>query len=175
MGQQHSWSGVSLSDDSHHTDCFRHRAELIIWGLSVLLQEIFLDYLCELQYNLLLFWQRVFSYQLDEFLQLGFLLQNLSYDLSGLHLVRFLFGVILLQNLFIITEWFQPVDWREVLSLCQFLVETPEHLHDRQCLRCYRIIEVTSWRTHCTYDGNWPLSVWGSEAGHQTGSFLKLC
>ena len=62
---------------SQHSDCFIERTESVVRRVTVLLQIIFFDELGHLQCDLVCLGQRSFAYQLYNFGQVFFLLQNL--------------------------------------------------------------------------------------------------
>lgn len=69
--------------------------------------------------------------------------------------------------------WNQPIDGGEMLSLGEFLIETPEHLDDTKCCWGDGIWEVTTRRRDGSYNGNGTLSVGVTEALDATGTFVE--
>mmetsp|Transcript_2118 Transcript_2118/g.5368 ORF Transcript_2118/g.5368 Transcript_2118/m.5368 type:complete len:228 (-) Transcript_2118:1258-1941(-) len=141
-------------DNLHHAHGLAQRAEEIIVREAVLLQEVFTDDLGDLQGALLVLGQGVLADKLHNFLQVILLLQNFLDTL----LQHAVLGVVLLevwlQDARVLRERDVPVDRREVLSLGQLLVQTPEHLHDAQCRRGHGVCEVATGRGDRSDNGN---------------------
>jgi hypothetical protein len=66
------------NDTLHHTNSLVQGTVVVVTRESVLLQEVFSDYLGYLQNGLLVFGQRVLSDQLNDFSQVFFFLKDFS-------------------------------------------------------------------------------------------------
>lgn len=69
----------------------------------------------------------------------------------------------------------QPVNGRKMFALCQFLVKSPEHLHDTQCGWGYRVREVSTGGRHSSHNTDWSLTVWVTKTLHSACTFIKGC
>merc|ERR1712099_57517 len=149
---------VEANDDLHHPNCLCQWAQHIVVGEAILLQEVFADDLGDLESALLILGERILTDELYDLLQIIFLLQ----DFLHLLLQHAVFSIVLfevrLQDADVLGEGDVPIDGREVLALCELLVQTPENLHDAQCGGSHWVCEISSWGRDSTDDCDGPLS-----------------
>lgn len=116
----------------HHPVSFPHGAELVVVRVSVLLQEVLLDQCGDVQSDLVRVAKRRLTDQLHDLVQI-FRSRKQLLDTAGKPGVfRVVFLVVLLERGGVFTVRLTGVDGREMLALSQFLVQTPEDLHDTQ-------------------------------------------
>jgi hypothetical protein len=96
-------------------------------GEGVLLEELILDDLGGSENRLLIFREGVFTDKLHDFSQLIFGLEDLQGSFTKNHELRVSLGVVLVQDSVIVGETDVPVHTREMLSLGELLVKTPEN------------------------------------------------
>ena len=72
------------------------------------------------------------AYKLHDFSQVLLLLQNLLGFCTERNKLREMFVVIFIQSSCVLAVADQPVYWREVFSLSQLLVQSPEHLEGKK-------------------------------------------
>lgn len=138
-----------------------------------MLKEILSDYLGHFHNTFLILRQRVLTNKLYNVIETFLLLQNVLNCIFQIIELRVNVVEISLKNIIVVSVWEWPVDWREVLSLSQLLIQSPEDLDYRHGGCCNRVSKVTSWRRNCTDNGNWSFSLWWSITGYLTCSLIK--
>merc|ERR1739848_261986 len=103
--------------------------------------------------------KRILADQLHNLLQIVFLLEDL------LHLR--------LQDADVLGEGDVPIHRWEVFPLREFLVETPEDLHDAQRGRRHWICEVATRRRHRADDRDRAFASWTSKALHTATALVE--
>ena len=144
----------------------------------------------------MIFGKRVLTDQLDDFVELSFFVENLLELSTQVREVRIEIIEVWIElskkkkrkiivkingNVsnycellpFIVRSRDIPVYWREMLTLSEFLIETPENLHNRKGSNGNGICEITTWRWNCTNDGNGTFSVGRAIAFHTSCSFVE--
>ena len=99
-----------------------------------------------LEHGLLIFGKRVFTDELHDFSQLIFGLKDLSHLLTQAHELRLSPGVMLIKGVVVVRERDVPVDGREMLTLSELLIQTPEDGHDGESGRGDGVGEITTRR-----------------------------
>jgi hypothetical protein len=61
-----------------------------------------------------------------------------------------------------------------MLSLGEFLIQSPENLYDIKGSRCNWIGEITTWWGYSTDNRDGTNSIWRTKAGNFTSSFVEL-
>jgi hypothetical protein len=164
---------VEVHDGSHHTDGLWKWAVLVIWGERVLLQEFLFDDLSNSEDDLLILRKGVLSDQLNDFGQIFFVLQDLLDGSLHLDEVWVVVGIEAFKGLIVLGIGDVPVERWEMLSLGEFLIQSPEDLHDIQSGSSNWIGEVTTWWGHGTDDSDRSLSVWRTKASNSSGSLVE--
>jgi len=139
-----------------------------------LLEELILDQFGNLESGLLVFAEGVLTNQLHDFDQVVLLLQDVLDGELVPHEVWVSSVVVFLKFSVVVGERDVPVHGREMLSLGEFLVQTPEDLYDIEGGSSDWIREITTWWRYGTNNRDGTDSVWGSEARDFTGSFIEL-
>ena len=80
-----------------------------------------------LEHGLLIFGKRVFTDELHDFSQFIFCLKDLSHLLTQAHELGLSSRVMLVEGIVVVRERDVPVDGREMLTLGQLLIQTPEN------------------------------------------------
>lgn len=122
----------------------------------------------------MVFGQGVFTDQLHNLIKFVFFLQNFFEGLSQVAELGVESIEIGVELFFVVAGGDVPVQGGEVLSLGQFFVQSPEHLHDCQSGAGNGVGEVSSWGGNGSHDGDGSLSIGGSQTSHLTGSFVEL-
>jgi len=164
---------MELTDHLHHTNSLGQGAHEIVFGETVLLQEIFTDDLGALERDLLILRQGVLTDELDNLHKIGLDLQDLRETLlqDGV-----LLGVLVeetLERLDVLGERDVPVDGGEMLTLGELLVETPEHLDNGKSGRGNGIGEITTGRRDGTDDSDGTDTVGGTKAFSTSGTLVE--
>ena len=113
-----------------------HRTGFVKWAVpvvlahAILLQEIVLQHTGDLQGDLIVFAQCTLPDELDNLCKIVLLLEDLLRACPEFDETRFRGVVMRTQHLEILGVGQVPVDRREMFPLSEFLVETPEDLHD---------------------------------------------
>lgn len=135
----------------------QHRARLvertvtIILAHPVLLQKVVLQHPRHLQRDLVVLAQRALPHQLHDLGKIVLLLQNLLRLRAQVDEAGFGGLVVWLENFGVLGVGDVPVDGGEMFPLGEFLVETPEDLHDTERGGRDRVGEVTAWRRNAIY------------------------
>jgi hypothetical protein len=136
---------VEAADYLHHTYRFRERAEEIVVGKSILLQEVLANNTRDLKRNFLIFGQRVLADQLHNLLQVILLLQDLLHRLLKCAILGVIGFEVRLQDTDVLREGDVPIHRWEMLTLRKLLVKAPEDLHNAKGRGCYGISEIAAW------------------------------
>ena len=124
------------------------------------MQELVLDDFGDLESGLLILTKRIFTDELHDFDEIVFLLED---GLDAL-LVSHEFGIscviIFRKNTVIVGIRNIPIYRWEMLSLGEFLIQSPKDLHNIQSSRGNWIGEITTWWGYSTDNGNGTSSVW---------------
>lgn len=140
-----------------------------------MLKEIFSDDLGDFQSQLLVFGERISSDQLHDFVKFTFFLENFLHLLSQVRVVRVEVLIEVGIELFIVVGGRDgPVDGREVLSLGELLLKSPEDLDDGKGGGRDWISEISSWWGYGSDDSDGTFSVWRSQTVDSTGSLVEL-
>merc|ERR1712078_664204 len=123
---------MEVGNHPHHTNGLDDWALEVAVSETILLEEIFADDLCNLKRDLLILRKGVLSNKLNDLLQVILLLEDLLELLLEEWVLRIELGEVWLQDSDVLGEGDVPVDRREVLPLCELLVQTPEDLHDAE-------------------------------------------
>lgn len=136
---------VEQVDGLHHAESLVHGAVIVFLGEGVLLQELFLDNKSSFHDSLLILREGVLTNKLHNFSQLVFLLQNLLDRFSEWHEFFVVLVVVLAEHSVVVGEGNVPVNRWEMLLLSEFLIQTPENLHDGKGSSSNWIGEITTW------------------------------
>eukprot|EP00754_Rhynchopus_humris_P024968 Rhum_TRINITY_DN14924_c11_g1::Rhum_TRINITY_DN14924_c11_g1_i2::g.129085::m.129085 len=184
---------VEADDAPHHPHRLVQRAEPVVRGVGVLLQEVRLDHLTDVDGDLVLLTQRVLADQLHDLGQVLVLLEERrDGDLHGgevghgegilrrtlgLEHLPVLLGTVLLvvrlKRLRVLRVGDGPVQGREMLTLRKLLVESPEDLHNAERGRRHRVGEVTTRRRHGSHHGDGSLPRRLAEALHAARTLVE--
>jgi hypothetical protein len=154
---------VVADHELHHPLRLPHGAELVVVGVTVLLEEVLLDEGGNIQGDLVRVRQGTLSDKLHDLVQLLGIGQQLLDALSESGEFGVLLLVILVQDVGVLAVRQTGVDRREVLSLGELLVETPEHLDDTESGRGDGIGEITTGRADGTDDAHTAVTLRRSE------------
>lgn len=105
-----------------------HRTIIRRYVVPVLLQEIVFQQFCYFECYFICFGKRSLAYQLHDFWQIFFLLQDFLHFRPQRDELREVLVIEIIQCSQILTVWYEPVDGWEVFALRKFLIQTPEHL-----------------------------------------------
>ena len=119
---------IEVSDDTEHTDGLVKRGGEIVFGVSILLKEIFTDDLGDFHDDLLIFREGFLTDELDDFLEVIFFLQDGTDAVTHDDELRVHGGEEGLEHAIVLTVGHEPVDGGEVLTLGKLLLQTPEDL-----------------------------------------------
>mmetsp|Transcript_30388 Transcript_30388/g.116485 ORF Transcript_30388/g.116485 Transcript_30388/m.116485 type:complete len:202 (+) Transcript_30388:144-749(+) len=137
---------IEIDKIAKHQIALVERTISIVRSKRVLCKEVFTDHLRDFKCDLIAFRKRVLSDKLDNLHKRIFRLQ----DLAGLLLVpsepRILLLVESFKHLGVVRVRVEPIDGGKMLALCEFLVQSPEHLHDTERCRCDGIRKISSRR-----------------------------
>ena len=97
-----------------------------------------------LEDGLLILGKGVLTDELDDFGELILALEDLSHLLTETHELRLRLRVVLVKSSIVVGEGDVPVDGREMLTLGQLFVETPEDGHDGERGRGDGVSEITT-------------------------------
>lgn len=165
---------VERAEALHHTDGLDERAVAIVIRESVLLEELFLDEIGDLERSLLVLTERILTNELHNFDEIVLELQDGLNSLLIVHEVLVDTVEEFREDLIVGTMGNVPVDGREMLSLGELLIETPEDLDNFEGSRSDGIGEITTGRGHGTDNGDGAESVGRTSAHNLTGSLVEL-
>lgn len=138
------------------------------------MQEFILDQLGNLEGGLLVLSKGVLSDQLHNFNKVVLLLKNLLDSVFVSHEVWVSGIIIFLKGSIVIRVGNVPVHRWEMLSLCEFLIQSPEDLYDIKGSSSNWIGEISTWWRYSSDDRNGTHSVWRSKALNLTSSLVEL-
>mmetsp|Transcript_25331 Transcript_25331/g.55727 ORF Transcript_25331/g.55727 Transcript_25331/m.55727 type:complete len:246 (-) Transcript_25331:1076-1813(-) len=165
---------LEMTDNTHHTDGFDQWASEVVIRKAVLLQEILTNDLGHFQCHLLILGQGILPDQLHDLLQVVLHLEHFAHALLQRPVLRVeILLEIRLQSPDILGERDVPIDRRKVLALRKLLVQSPEHLHNRQSGGSHRISEITARRRHGAHDRDRPLTIGAAQARHTSCSLIE--
>mmetsp|Transcript_9950 Transcript_9950/g.60837 ORF Transcript_9950/g.60837 Transcript_9950/m.60837 type:complete len:332 (+) Transcript_9950:856-1851(+) len=156
-----------------HPHALVKRAELIVRGEAVLLEEVLLEETCRFQGHLIPLCERVFPHQLHELVQLVLLLQYLSCFCAQRDEFRVKALIKGLQGPVVLRIGKQPVHARKVLALCQLLVQPPKHLDDAECCCGYWVRKVSSGWADGADDRHAAFPLRASQTLHLSSSLVE--
>mmetsp|Transcript_13856 Transcript_13856/g.32356 ORF Transcript_13856/g.32356 Transcript_13856/m.32356 type:complete len:236 (-) Transcript_13856:415-1122(-) len=164
---------VEGDDDLEHTNGLDQRTGVVEFSEGILSQEILTNELGNFHDDLLILGKRFLSDQLDNFLQVIFLLKDVHGSLTKsrvlfVHTIEERF-----QDLHVLGVRNEPVERREMLALRKLFVQSPKDLDNGQSSRCNGIGEISTWRRHCTHNRNSAFAVWRSQTLNSSGTFIK--
>eukprot|EP00053_Salpingoeca_punica_P023409 m.9950 g.9950 ORF g.9950 m.9950 type:complete len:683 (-) comp5100_c0_seq1:47-2095(-) len=164
---------IEANHVAEHQHRLVERAEAIVVGIAVLLQEVVLDDLGHLKCDLVRLGQRALADELHDLSQILLILENLT----GLGAQGSEVGEVLLveviQSTHVLGVGDEPVDGGEVLALGQLLVKAPEHLYDTQGGGCDGVGEITAGRGHGTDDCDGALAGRAAHALDAAGALVE--
>mmetsp|Transcript_17287 Transcript_17287/g.25184 ORF Transcript_17287/g.25184 Transcript_17287/m.25184 type:complete len:273 (+) Transcript_17287:1957-2775(+) len=142
-------------------------------GESVLCKEIFTNELGHLHDNLLILRKRFLSNKLYNLGEVVLLLEDgtglvSEVGVTGIHLVE-----ERLEYLHVLRVRDEPVDRREMLTLGELLVKTPEHLHNGKSGGSHGIREISTGRRYGSHNGDSSLTVRRSKTGYTSSTLVE--
>ena len=115
-----------------HCTCLVEGTIPIVFAHAILLQEVILEHSCNLERNFVILSKGTFPDKLYNFREVLFLLKNFFRLRSQFDETWFGVFVVWFQNFGILGVGKGPVDRREMFALGEFLVKTPEDLHNSE-------------------------------------------
>ena len=164
---------IEVSDNAEHAHGLVKGRGEVIFGIGVLLQEIFTNDLGDFHNDLLVFGEGLLTDQLHDFLKVVFFLQDGTNSVSHENELGVHGGEEGLQHTIVLTVGDEPVDGGEVLTLGKLLFQTPEDLDDGESGRGDGIGEITTGRRDGTDDSDGTFTSRRTEKASTAGTFVE--